>query len=87
MSAVAWKRVAIGDRGVVVGPCEDEAEQAPHKRCRVRFDDGKGTFVYTKGQQARRVPLAGDHVRGDAVIVEATRSSICWGASGASSWA
>ena len=63
----AGSAVAVGDRGVVVGPCEDAAEKAPHKRCRVRVDDGKGTYVYTKGQQARRAPLAGQHVLGDGV--------------------
>ena len=53
------------DRGVVVGPCEDAAEKAPHKRCRIRFDNNKGTYVYTKGQQARRAPLVGDFVLGE----------------------
>ena len=77
MAATAWKRVAVGDRGVVVGPCEDAAEKAPHKRCRVRFDDGKGTYVYTKGQQARRAPLAGQHVLGDGVIARAAVRNKC----------
>lgn len=74
VAATAWKRVRVGDRGVVVGPCEDSQEKAPHKRCRVRFDDGKGTYVYTKGQQARRAPLAGMHVLGDGVLALTTRA-------------
>ena len=77
VAATAWKRVAVGDRGVVVGPCEDAAEKAPHKRCRVRFDDGKGTYVYTKGQQARRAPLAGQHVLGDGVLARAAVRGKC----------
>ena len=77
VAATAWKRVAVGDRGVVVGPCEDAAEKAPHKRCRVRFDDGKGTYVYTKGQQARRAPLAGQRVLGDGVIARAAVRNKC----------
>ena len=76
MAATAWKRVAVGDRGVVVGPCEDAAEKAPHKQCRVRFDDGKG-MRRTKGQQARRAPLAGQHVLGDGVIARAAVRNKC----------
>ena len=76
-AATAWKRGAVGDWGVVVGPCEDAAEKAPHKRCRVRFDDGKGTYVYTKGQQARRAPLAGQHVLGDGVLARAAVRGKC----------
>jgi len=73
VAATAWKRVMVGDRGVVVGPCEDSSEKAPHKRCRIKFDDGKGTYVYTKGQQARRAPILGGHVLGDCVLATAAR--------------
>ncbi|KAH8057979.1 serine/threonine kinase [Aureococcus anophagefferens] len=62
VAATAWKGVMVGDRGVVVEPGED----LPYKRCRIKFDDGKGTYVYTKGQQARRVPILGGY---DALLV------------------
>jgi len=69
VAATAWKGVMVGDRGVVVEPGED----LPYKRCRIKFDDGKGTYVYTKGQQARRVPILGGYVLGDGVLATAAR--------------
>ncbi|KAK7235303.1 hypothetical protein SO694_00068199 [Aureococcus anophagefferens] len=62
VAATAWKGVMVGDAASSSSPGED----LPHKRCRIKFDDGKGTYVYTKGQQARRVPILGGY---DALLV------------------
>ena len=69
VAATAWKGVMVGDRGVVVEPRED----LPYERCLIKFDDGKGTYVYRKGQQARRVPILGGYVLGDGVLATAAR--------------
>ena len=89
VAATARKRVAVGDRGVVVGPCEDAAEKAPHKRCRVRFDDGKGTYVTPRasrpGRAARgpaRAGRRGHRARRRPEQVRRATAASSWAAAG-----
>ena len=80
-AGVACGKVAVGDAGTVIGPCNSQADDKATRVC-VEFDGGKGQINCLASTQINLTTLAGGYRRGDRVTARIAHNKVAVGDAG-----